>query len=248
MTIHYDGNDFHGWQVQAKGRTVQGDIEDALSVIYPDEKITLIGAGRTDAGVHALGQAANIKLPPKLKAEELKNALNGNLNQDVHIEAVDVVGDDFHARFSATAREYEYRLVNHFSPVIRNYTTPLKWEIDGSLLKECAELLPGEHDFTSFCKATAEVENKICTVFSANWKESDEMHIFKINANRFLQHMVRYLVGTMLEVARGRYTILDFNNLLNNQNTNAVAVRAPAQGLYLKKVYYSDISSPLEED
>ena len=241
MTIQYDGNDFHGWQVQAKGRTVQGDIEDALSVIYPDEKITLIGAGRTDAGVHALGQAAHIKLPPKLSADELQQALNGNLNQDVRIDKVDEVGDDFHTRFSATAREYEYRLVKHFSPVTRNYTTPLKWEIHNKLLNECVELLPGKHDFTSFCKATAEVENKICTVISASWEETEEMHIFRIKANRFLQHMVRYLVGTMLEVARGRYTILDFNNLLNNENTNAVVIPAPAQGLYLKKVYYDFI-------
>ena len=214
MTIQYDGSDFHGWQVQAKGRTVQGDIEDALSVIYPDEKITLIGAGRTDAGVHALGQAAHIKLPPKLPADELQQALNGNLNQDVRIDNVDEVNDDFHARFSATAREYEYRLIKQYSPVTRNYTTPLKWEIDNKLLKECAELLLGEHDFTSFCKTTAEVENKICTVISASWEETEEIHIFKIKANRFLQHMVRYLVGTMLDVSRGRYTVLDFNNLL----------------------------------
>ena len=238
MSIQYDGNDFHGWQVQAKGRTVQGDIENALSVIYPDEKITLIGAGRTDAGVHALGQAANIKLPNKLSPEALQNALNGNLKRDVRIDNVDEVNDDFHARFSATAREYEYRLIKQYSPVTRNYTTPLKWEIDNKLLKECTELLLGEHDFTSFCKTTAEVENKICTVISVSWEETEEMHIFKIKANRFLQYMVRYLVGTMLEVARGWYTILDFNNLLKNENTNAVVVRAPAQGLYLKKVYY----------
>jgi len=238
LTIQYDGNDFHGWQVQGKGRTVQGDIENALSVIYPDEKITLIGAGRTDAGVHALGQAANIKLPNKLSAEALQNALNGNLKRDVRIDNVDEVNDDFHARFSATAREYEYRLIKQYSPVTRNYTTSLNWEIDTDSLNKCAEILQGEHDFTSFCKATAEVESKICTVFSANWEESEEMIIFRIKANRFLQHMVRYLVGTMLDVARGRYTVLDFNNLLKNKKTIAVVVRAPAQGLYLKKVYY----------
>ena len=248
MTIQYDGNDFHGWQVQGKGRTVQGDIENALAVIYPDEKITLIGAGRTDAGVHALGQAANIKLPNKLSAEALQNALNGNLKRDVRIDNVDEVNDDFHARFSATAREYEYRLIKQYSAVTRNYTTPLNWEIDTDSLNKCAEILQGEHDFTSFCKATAEVENKICTVFSANWEESEEIIIFRIKANRFLQHMVRYLVGTMLDVSRGRYTILDFNNLLKNEKTIAVVVREPAQGLYLKKVYYSDISSPLGED
>ena len=238
MTIQYDGTDFYGWQVQAKGRTVQGDIEKALSIIYPEEKITLLGAGRTDAGVHALGITANVKLPSKLSSNELLQALNGNLNQDVRIDLTEEVEDDFHARFSATAREYEYRFVKLFSPVSRNYTTPLKWEIDKNLLNECAELLPGKHDFTSFCKATAEVDNKICTVFFSNWEESDEMLIFKIKANRFLQHMVRYLAGTMLEVARGRYALSDFNSLLRNKKTEAVVVRAPAQGLYLKKVYY----------
>ena len=238
MTIQYDGTDFYGWQVQAKGRTVQGDIEKALSIIYPEEKITLLGAGRTDAGVHALGITANVKLPSKLSSNELLQALNGNLNQDVRIDLTEEVEDDFHARFSATAREYEYRFVKLFSPVSRNYTTPLKWEIDKNLLNECAELLPGKHDFTSFCKATAEVDNKICTVFFSNWEESDEMLIFKIKANRFLQHMVRYLAGTMLEVARGRYALSDFNSLLRNKKTKTVVVRAPAQGLYLKKVYY----------
>ena len=238
MTIQYDGTDFHGWQVQAKGRTIQGDIEKALSIIYSEEKITLLGAGRTDAGVHALGLTANVKLPAKLSANELLQALNGNLNQDVRIDSTEIVEDDFHARFSATAREYEYRLVKVFSPVTRNYTTALKWEIDKNLLNKCAELLSGKHDFTSFCKATAEVENKICTVFTSNWEESNEMIIFTIKANRFLQHMVRYLVGTMLEVARGRYTITDFQSLLHCDNPEAVIVRAPAQGLFLKKVYY----------
>jgi len=150
----------------------------------------------------------------------------------------EVVEDDFHARFSATAREYEYRFVKVFSPVTRNYTTHLKWEIDKNLLKECAELLHGKHDFTSFCKATAEVENKNCTVFYSNWDEFDDKLIFNIKANRFLQHMVRYLTGTMLEVARGRYTLANFKSLLKNKKTEAVVVRAPAHGLFLKKVYY----------
>ena len=239
LTIQYDGNEFHGWQVQGKGRTVQGDIENALSVIYPDEKITLIGAGRTDAGVHALGQVANIKLPNKLSAEELQNALNGNFKRDVRIDNVDEVNDDFHARFSATARGYEYRLIKQYSPVTRNYTTPLKWEIDNKLLKECAELLLGEHDFTSFCKTTAEVENKICTVFSVNWEETEEMHIFKIKANRFLQHMVRFLVGTMVEVGRGRMTIDDFKLFVDGGHPELAVVRAPAHGLYLAEVSYA---------
>ena len=136
MTIQYDGSDFHGWQVQARGRTVQGDIENALSVIYPDEKISLIGAGRTDAGVHALGQTAHINLPPKLSEVELLQAINGNLSQDIRIDQVEETKNDFHARFSATAREYEYQIVKHFSPVTRNYTTPLKFNIDIEMLNK----------------------------------------------------------------------------------------------------------------
>jgi len=238
ITIQYDGSDFHGWQIQYKGRTVQGDIEKALSVIYPGEKITLIGSGRTDAGVHALGQMAHINLPPKLSSEKLLQALNGNLSQDVRIIQLEEVDADFHARFSATAREYEYHMVKHFSPVTRNYTTSLKWKVDSKLLNECVNILLGEHDFTSFCKATAEVDQKTCIVHSANWEESDEILIFKIRANRFLQHMVRYLVGTILEVARGRYSLRDFKLLLDNEKTEAVILRVPAQGLFLKQVYY----------
>jgi len=238
LTIQYDGTDFHGWQVQAKGRTVQGDIENALSIIFPEEKISLFGAGRTDAGVHALGLVANIKLPQKLSANELRKAINGNLSQDVRIDSAEVVEDKFHARFSATAREYEYRLAKTYSPVTRNFTAPLKWKIDTKVLMDCAEILIGEHDFTQFCKATAEVDNKNCIVFDSQWKETSELLIFSIKANRFLQHMVRYLVGAMLEVGRGRYAVSDFNNLVNNTKSEAVVVRAPAKGLFFKKINY----------
>ena len=238
MTIQYDGSDFHGWQVQAQGRTVQGEIEAALTVIYPEEKITLIGAGRTDAGVHGLSQVAHVELPARLDPIELCNALNGNLKRDVQIDSVAEVDNNFHARFSATAREYEYHLVKSYSPITRKYAAELKWDINQDLLNECGEVLLGEHDFTSFCKATAEVENKLCSIYGAKWKDTEEKYIFSIRANRFLQHMVRYLVGTMLEVARGRYEVSDFNNLVDNRPTKAVVVRAPAQGLFLKKVYY----------
>ena len=111
LIIQYDGSDFHGWQVQAHGRTIQGDIETALSVIYPEEKITLIGSGRTDAGVHAIAQVAHIELPARFSPMELRQALNGNLRRDIRIDSVVEADDDFHSRFSATAREYEYHLV-----------------------------------------------------------------------------------------------------------------------------------------
>ena len=238
LTIQYDGSDFHGWQVQAQGRTVQGDIESALTVIYPDEKITLIGSGRTDTGVHAMAQVAHVELPARLSPTELRKALNGNLKRDVRIESAVEADNDFHARFSATAREYKYHLVKKYSPITRKYTTALRWDINKNLLDECAKILQGEHDFSSFCKATAEVEKKTCKIYKAEWKDTAEKFIFTIRANRFLQHMVRYLVGTMLEVARGRYEVRDFNNLVTCSQTEAVVTRAPALGLFLQKVYY----------
>jgi tRNA pseudouridine38-40 synthase len=238
LTIQYDGTDFHGWQVQAKGRTVQGDIENALAKIYPEEKINLIGAGRTDAGVHALALTANINLSSKLTSNQLNQALNGNLDRDIQISSITEVEENFHARFSATAREYEYRLVKYFSPINRHFSTTLKWDIDSEKIDKCVDLLLGEHDFSSFCKANAEVNNKICTVFVAKWSELNDQCIFTIKANRFLQHMVRFLVGTIIEVGRGRYSILDFQKLLNNESSNKTVVRAPSQGLFLKKVYY----------
>ena len=238
MTIQYDGSDFHGWQVQPQGRTVQGDIETALSVIYPEEKITLIGSGRTDAGVHALAQVAHVELPAHLSPQKLRQALNGNLKRDVRIDLAIEADDDFHARFSATAREYEYHLVKNYSPITRKYAAELKLDFNPDLLNDCAGILQGEHDFTSFCKATAEVENKICTIYEGAWKDMGEKYIFRIRANRFLHHMVRYLVGTMLEVAQGRYKVGDFKDLINGSQTKSVVSRAPAHGLFLKKVYY----------
>jgi len=238
LTIQYDGSGFHGWQVQAEGRTIQGDIETALSIIYPKEKITLFGSGRTDAGVHALSQVAHVELPSRLSAPELCQALNGNLEREIRIDSVEEADNDFHARFSAKAREYEYHLVKKYSPITRNHAAELKWDINIDLLNECAETLKGEHDFTFFCKSTAEVENKTCHVHEAKWENKERKHVFTIRANRFLQHMVRYIVGTTLEVARGRYEVMDFKNILNGNQTKAKVVRAPAKGLFLKKVYY----------
>ena len=237
ILVEYVGTNFVGWQIQKKGNSIQKVIQSILSRLLK-QKIIIYGSGRTDAGVHALGQTAHINLPPKLSVDELLQAINGNLGQDVRIDQVEETKDDFHARFSATSREYEYHMVKNYSPLTRNYAAELKWDINQDLLNECARILLGNHDFTSFCKATAEVEKKSCVINSASWKESKEMLIFKIKANRFLHHMVRYLVGTSLEVARGRYSIKDFNDLLNNVETDILVVRAPAKGLFLKLVTY----------
>lgn len=238
LTIQYDGNNFHGWQVQAQERTVQGDIEKALKKIYSQDKIVLIGSGRTDSGVHALAQVAHVELPDHLSGEKLCRALNGNLREDVWIESAKKVENNFHARFSAKSRYYEYHLVKNYSPIYRNYAAKLLWNFDLTLLNQCAENILGENDFTSFCKSTAEVENKVCKIYTAKWEDMGERVIFFIEANRFLHHMVRYLVGTMLEVSRERYSLDDFINLIHCNFTNAIVVKAPACGLFLTKVNY----------
>ena len=240
LNIQYDGTDFYGWQVQAVDRTVQGDIEKALGEIVPNQKITLIGSGRTDSGVHALNQIANIKLDTKMSADELTKALNSKLGRDVWISQCQEVNDDFHARFSAGKRDYRYNISFDYSPFSRNNSWWVRYSLDEDLLHKCASMVKGEKDFTTFCKATAEVNNKICTIFKSNWKWCGEFLEYKISANRFLQHMVRFLVGTMVEVARGRISIEDFKLLLDNSHKSLMVFRAPAQGLFLVNVHYQD--------
>ncbi len=235
----YEGTNFLGWQIQAKGRTVQGDIEQALQSIY-SKNITVLGSGRTDSGVHALGQVAHFDVETTMSNNQIIKALNSKLENDVWVSECERIDSNFHARFSARKREYIYRISKVFTPFERNTSWVLKWDVDIKKMNECVEILLGEHDFTSFCKATAEVDNKICTIFSANFKEERDKLFFHISANRFLQHMVRFLVGTMVEVGRGRYSIDDFTQFMNGGHPTLSVVRAPAHGLFLKKVSYEN--------
>ena len=157
-------------------KTIQGCIEGAIKEILKINSVNLISAGRTDAGVHALSQVAHVELPSRLSAPELCQALNGNLEREIRIDSVEEADNDFHARFSAKAREYEYHLVKKYSPITRNHAAELKWDINIDLLNECAETLKGEHDFTFFRKATAEVENKTCHVHEAKWENKEREH------------------------------------------------------------------------
>lgn len=238
MIVQYDGTDFFGWQVQAKGRTVQGDIQLALQKIHLHEKITLNGSGRTDSGVHAKGQVASIKIDSGLTSEQLVKAINSSLEKDVRIMSCIEANQDFHARFSAKDRRYEYHTVTEETPFTHKRSWCLKYSVDLQVLNECAALVIGNHDFTAFCKANAEVKHKRCIVFDSKWERTTTGLIFHVNANRFLQHMVRFLVGTMLEVGRGRMTINDFKSFMNGGHPELSVVRAPAYGLYLAEVSY----------
>jgi len=238
MTIAYDGSDLHGWQIQKKGRTVQGDIEDALKKIFKNNKINLIGAGRTDSGVHALAQIANVKVNTDMQSEKLKDALNGNLNNDIYISDCKEEHKDFHSRFSAVRREYKYKIQTSFSPVNRRYIWNINDDINLDILHECANLVLGEHDFTQLSKKNEELDNKICHVYDSQWEINGDKVNYRVQANRFLHHMVRYLVGVMIEISKHHIlSTKDFNAMINGADRKMI-FKAPSKGLYLEKIYY----------
>ena len=238
ITISYDGTSLHGWQIQKNSRTVQGDIENVLEKIF-NQKINLIGAGRTDSGVHALGQVANFKVSTSMTPDQLKNALNGNLGRDIFIISCYEVNLDFHSRFSAVKREYIYKIQTNFTPISRNFSWSLDSNfVDINILNECSKLVIGEHDFSQLSKKNVEIENKNCHIYSSKWIVDDSSLNYIISANRFLHHMVRYLVGVMIEVSKKNLlSIDDFESMLN-ANKRKFIFKAPSKGLYLNRVLY----------
>ena len=238
LDISFDGTNYFGWQIQKNKRTVQGDITDAFRKVIKNEKYNLIGSGRTDSGVHANHQIANIFLDTNLNASEIKNAINANTNKDIHINSCTEVDEEFNSRFSAIKREYFYRIVTKYNPIYRNYKWFLNHDIDISKLNSCSKLILGDNDFSAFCKATSLKENNYCIIYKSKWILKENQLIYTIKANRFLHHMVRFLVGTMIEVSKGKVKFVDFKNLFSNKKFNNIIVKAPAHGLYLNKVYY----------
>ena len=238
LIISYDGTLYSGWQFQPNVPTVQGTIEKALEKICINQKIQLIGSGRTDAGVHALNQTANIFLKTDISVNNLKKAINSYLPNDIFIRSCSLEEDDFHARFSAKKRKYIYYISKEYYPHNRFFSWKINWDCDKSILFKCSDMVKGKHDFSCFSKLSSEVKNKICMVYDSCWTIDKSGYKYKIVADRFLHHMVRFIVGTMIEVSRGRYSIDDFENMINTINTKKTALCAPPKGLFLDKVYY----------
>lgn len=238
MTIQYDGSAFYGWQLQARERTVQGVIEKAIQSICKVEiRIPIHGAGRTDTGVHAFGQVAHVELPKHWDCDDLKNALNGNLPLDCRIRNVEKVDDGFQSRFDATKRNYIYQCYIGESILYENQSWKIK-KVDLELLNSLANELVGDHDFLSFSKYREDIKHTRCIIHKSQWNSDGKMVIFTIIGNRFLHHMVRYLVGTMIAVAEGRFSTNDFNQLIKNPQKNVRLFKAPPEGLILEKVDY----------
>lgn len=243
LLVEYDGTAFHGWQSQQADRTVQDELEAALKKVTGQRRVTVIGAGRTDAGVHALGQVAHVKLDTTLPAERLRLAINSNLAEDLRVQDVERVDDDFHARFSAVRRRYSYTVVTTQPVIGRQYVwSPrrvLQRGLDRAVLARCAQWVLGRHDFAGFAKANIEIDTTMCHVDTSRWEHSGSRLVYHIAADHFLHHMIRYLVGTMLEVARGRYTVDQFSTQVRQGAGEITVYRAPASGLILEEVQYT---------
>ena len=238
LLISYDGTEYCGWQNQPNMKTIQGEIENALRKIFNNQRISLIGSGRTDSGVHALNQTANFHIKTNMSNVQIKNALNANLDNSIFINSCIAVSDEFHSRFSALKREYVYKATTEYSPFSKNYEWKIKYKLNLERLNYCSQLLIGEHDFSKFCKSTSRKENNNCNIFESKWNMKNEKIAYNIVSNRFLHHMVRLLVGTMVEVGVERMSVSEFECLVNNESCSLNPVKAPANGLFLKNVFY----------
>ena len=244
LVLHYDGTAFAGWQVQPEQRTVQGEIERVLAGLV-GERVVAQGAGRTDAGVHARGQAVGVRVPEKWTAPMLRRSLNALLPDDVWVAAAHEMRPEFHARFSATARRYAYQVGTDdeaWSPFRRNTEWAYRHAFQREMLDEAAALLLGEHRFIGFAvRGTAPpTDSHRCKVSLAQWRDRPGGLTFTIEANRFLHHMVRFLVGTMLEQASGKRPASAVSELLLADANDEVSPPAPARGLVLEKVTYPE--------
>ena len=239
LVLEYDGTDFVGWQSQKSGRTVQDALEQALHTLLK-EPIRLVGAGRTDAGTHALGQVAHFQTDAALPTHQLLRSLNGLLPPDIAVRTADEVAADFHARYSATRKRYRYRIHQGKAAVNRTQVWTYYPALSLAPMAAAARSLCGERSFGAFCKQDPIPEHLTCHVFDAVWIQNGPELVFEIEANRFLRHMVRILVGTMVEIGRGTKPPKAISELLASGDRTAAGATAPARGLCLLWAAYPD--------
>lgn len=240
MVLEYDGTAYHGWQRQAGLATIQEVVEEKIAVMTR-ERVTLIGSGRTDAGVHARRQVANFRTGTRIPEQDLLRGLNSLLPKDIAVREIAEVRDDFHARFSVRSKTYEYRIFNGpIRPVLmRNQVWFVLGLLDLPAMEEAAAGLKGVRDFSSFCASGHESKSFIREVYDCGFeREGDGLIRFHIEANGFLKYMVRNIVGTLVEVGKGKRTPRDFIDVVEARDRRKAGVTAPPQGLILVDVKY----------
>lgn len=237
LTIQYDGTRYAGWQIQENALSVQEVVKNGIQQILREE-VNLIGAGRTDAGVHALGQVANFTISRNLNLFKFNYSLNSVLPADISVNDIKIVEPDFHSRFDAKSRSYIYLISNQKSPFYDRYSYTNYSELDTDKLNQLSSVLIGDKDFTSFSKINTDVQNKTCEVYNARWRRQKNLFIFYIEANRFLYGMVRAIVGTLLKAHTSSVGVDYITNIITERKRDAAADAVPAKGLFLYKIKY----------
>lgn len=245
LRLAFDGAPFCGWQIQPSDRTVQGDLELALTRLL-NQPVSTVGAGRTDTGVHAKEMVAHFDWNPSLAGSikdlnHLVHRLNRFLDPAIRVYHAVEVAADWHARFDAMSRSYEYLMCDNGSPFQRKNAWMVEKIPDVVTMNMAASLLLEQRDFASFCKKGSDNKTTLCKVSKAQWDIQGELWVFRITADRFLRNMVRAIVGSLYEVGRGKWSVEEFRNRLIQKNRGAMGTSAPAQGLYLTKVTYKNL-------
>ncbi|MEH7083327.1 tRNA pseudouridine(38-40) synthase TruA [Neobacillus drentensis] len=238
--ISYDGSGFSGYQVQPNKRTVQSVLESVLTKMHKGEPMKVFASGRTDAGVHAKGQVVHFDSPLHIPEEKWGRALNSLLPDDISVLSTVAVEESFHARFDAKGKEYRYKL--HLSsnrdPFLRQFAYHYPYVLDLNAMEQASESFLGTHDFTSFCAARTEVEDKVRTIKAIDFSLENELLTIRFVGNGFLYNMVRILVGTLLEVGSGDRPPEDIPTILEQKDRKFAGKTAPGHGLYLWEVFY----------
>jgi len=243
INLAYHGKNHHGWQVQPNSETIQGVMNHALGLIIREE-VNLIGAGRTDTGVHARQFYAHFDSNQNLGEEDELNQLAFKLNnflpKEIAVYKIFPVGEKVHARFDATARTYKYYVSKIKDPFKYDISYYCYRDLNIERMNEAARILFSYNDFSSFSKSNTQTENNLCDVHYAKWEEEDHMLVFTIKANRFLRNMVRAIVGTLLDVGQNKMGVLEMHRIIQDQSRSSAGYSAPARGLFLYEVEYPE--------
>lgn len=241
VELSYDGSAYHGWQIQANAASVQETLEKAFSVLLK-ENISLTGCGRTDAGVHASYFVAHFDLehPKRIETDTLVYKVNAILPEDIAVHTIREVANDMHARFSASYREYVYRIMKNKPIFDRSFCYYFFGHLDRKKMNEACDILMQYSDFTSFSKLHSDVKTNTCKVIKALWEEHEDGFEFTIRADRFLRNMVRSIVGTMMDIGTGKMTLEEFRSVIEAKDRGKAGTSAPAKALFLVDVGYDE--------
>ena len=239
LTLAYDGTEFHGWQIQPQLPTVQGELQETLRKLF-NHDVRVTGSGRTDAGVHAHGQVASVETMRNMEPDAVLRGANALLPPAIRVLAVEEVSPEFHARRSARAKTYEYRIWRDpiVSPFHSRYVYAFRYPLDEQAIERGTTCFLGTHDFTSFCATATEIEDRTRTIYQASWTRSEPEWVFRIRGNGFLQYMVRTIAGTLIEIGQSRLDAEQIPQIFEARDRRLAGPSLPAHGLHLISVEY----------